>query len=140
MTDTGGAVEGPSQTEGVRRYQGTESRTGQFTELMGTAIANARAYGAMARGRLFRSDENDCTSRTARPIDDLGSGPISRATSASAKSSVRVAISVRSPTTVPVPSSATPLRRAQSARLGRVRSRLQAVVWAYQNGIVDVGR
>jgi len=29
--DPGGAVEGPSQTEGVRRYQGTESRTGQFT-------------------------------------------------------------------------------------------------------------
>jgi tRNA A-37 threonylcarbamoyl transferase component Bud32 len=27
----GGAVEGPSQTEGVRRYQGTESRTGEFT-------------------------------------------------------------------------------------------------------------
>ena len=29
--DPGGAVEGPSQTEGVRRYQQTESRTGQFT-------------------------------------------------------------------------------------------------------------
>ena len=29
--DPGGAVEGPSQTKGVRRYQGTESRTGQFT-------------------------------------------------------------------------------------------------------------
>jgi tRNA A-37 threonylcarbamoyl transferase component Bud32 len=29
--DPGGAVEGPSQTEGVRRYQGTESRTGEFT-------------------------------------------------------------------------------------------------------------
>ena len=29
--DPGGAVEGPSQTTGVRRYQGTESRTGQFT-------------------------------------------------------------------------------------------------------------
>jgi hypothetical protein len=24
-------VEGPSQTRGVRRYQGTESRTGEFT-------------------------------------------------------------------------------------------------------------
>jgi hypothetical protein len=29
--DPGAAVEGPSQTTGVRRYQGTESRTGQFT-------------------------------------------------------------------------------------------------------------
>jgi len=29
--DPGAAAEGPSQTEGVRRYQGTESRTGQFT-------------------------------------------------------------------------------------------------------------
>jgi hypothetical protein len=29
--DPGGAVEGPSQTTGVRRYQGTESRTGEFT-------------------------------------------------------------------------------------------------------------
>jgi tRNA A-37 threonylcarbamoyl transferase component Bud32 len=29
--DPGGAVEGPSQTRGVRRYQGTESRTGEFT-------------------------------------------------------------------------------------------------------------
>jgi hypothetical protein len=28
---SGGAVEGPSQTAGVRRYQGTESRTGEFT-------------------------------------------------------------------------------------------------------------
>ncbi|HSO54160.1 MAG TPA: phosphatase PAP2 family protein [Actinomycetes bacterium] len=29
--DPGGAVEGPSQTEGVRHYQQIESRTGQFT-------------------------------------------------------------------------------------------------------------
>jgi tRNA A-37 threonylcarbamoyl transferase component Bud32 len=29
--DPGGAVEGPSQTEGVRRYQETESRTGEFS-------------------------------------------------------------------------------------------------------------
>jgi hypothetical protein len=29
--DPGGAAEGPSQTRGVRHYQGTESRTGEFT-------------------------------------------------------------------------------------------------------------